>query len=141
MPRIPKREEELARPRERRGGDRPPVTKGVMKPLNVEQFVPDEDWHPIARMVWDGALSSGQADYYQNSDLAILYSICDDLSLYKKSGRRSSMMFSALMASMNVLLLTEGDRRKVRIELGEEPEKKAELHVLGKSQYKDVASA
>lgn len=115
---IPNRSEDLARPRERNGGERQAtaaITQGEMR----ETIVPNapRDWHPIARRVWDAAKTSGQADFYQNSDWAYLYTVCDDLSEYKKAGKRSSMMAQVVYSALSTLLLTEGDRRRARIEL------------------------
>lgn len=118
---VPNRESDLARPRERKGGDQQSVTKGVLR----ETVIPhaDKDWHPIARKLWDGVKTSGQVDFYQNSDWAMLYSLCDDLSHYKKSGKRSGQMLQTIYSAFERLLITEGDRRRVRIELHEpEPE-------------------
>ncbi|WP_028472115.1 hypothetical protein [Nocardioides alkalitolerans] len=131
---IPQREDALARPRARKGSDQQAVTKGELRPVAVPE--PDEDWHPIARMVWDGMVSSGQADFFQNSDWAFAWSTCEELSLYKspkinrETGeeyhKRSPEMLKALLASLTSLLVTEGDRRRVRIELtSPEPDENA----------------
>jgi hypothetical protein len=118
---VPNRESDLARPRERKGKDQVPVTKGLSRPTRVPQA--DSEWHPIARMLWDALKKSGQADFYEQSDWAYAYSLCDDLSMYKKSGRRSSQMAQVIYSAMTNLLVTEADRRRVRIELHEpEPE-------------------
>ncbi|MEV1109947.1 hypothetical protein AB0I95_14990 [Micromonospora sp. NPDC049751] len=120
---IPNREEDLARPRERKGGDVQEVTKGTALPTKVPHA--DSDWHPIARKLWDAVKVSGQTTYYQQSDWAYLYSLCDDLSHYKKSFKRSSQMAQVIYAALGNLLVTEGDRRRARIELSEpEPEVK-----------------
>ncbi|TCC19954.1 hypothetical protein [Kribbella sindirgiensis] len=131
---VPNRESDLARPRERKGGDQQSVTKGVLR----ETVVPhaDKDWHPIARKLWDGVKTSGQVDFYQNSDWAMLYSLCDDLSHYKKSGKRSGQMLQTIYSAFERLLITEGDRRRVRIELHEpEPETQA-ASVTAIDEYK-----
>lgn len=78
---------------------------------------PDPDWHPIARMIWDAALSSGQRIYYESSDWAVIYTLCDDVSYYKSQERRSGQMLASINAMMTSLLFTEGDRRRVNIEL------------------------
>lgn len=114
---IPNRESDLARPRERKGKDQVPVTKGQSLPTRVPHA--DAEWHPIARMLWDSLKKSGQASFYQQSDWAYAYSLCDDLSNYKNSGRRSSQMAQVIYSAMTNLLVTEGDRRRVRIELHE----------------------
>ena len=137
MPTIPKPEHELARPRARKGKDQQATLVGVRK--SVTWNVPaDEDWHPIAIQIYESARSSGQADYWQDSDWAVFYSICEDISYYKqdktsvyvdkKSGEvkeyekpRSGQMLASIMGSLTTLLLTEGDRRKVRMELQEPP--------------------
>lgn len=114
---VPRRESDLARPRERKGKDQAPVTRGEMRPVTVPRA--DADWHPIAKMLYEGLKKSGQADFYQQSDWAYAYSICEDLSLYKKSGRRSAQLAQVIYSAMNNLLVTEADRRRVRIELHE----------------------
>jgi hypothetical protein len=114
---VPNRESDLARPRERKGKEQVPVTKGELRPVSIPRA--DNDWHPIARMLWDSLKKSGQADFYQQSDWAFAYSICEDLSLYKKSGRRSAQLAQVIYSAMTNLLVTEADRRRVRIELHE----------------------
>jgi hypothetical protein len=130
MPPRPKREAELARPRSRKGGDIKPVTKGVMRPVKIPNA--SREWHPIALRFWNSLKESGQADFFQASDWAFAWSLCDDLSYYKKPlvnrdgeeyHKRSPEMLKAIYAGMERLLVTEGDRRKARIELHEpEPE-------------------
>lgn len=83
----------------------------------VRWYHPDPDWDPIATQLYKAARKSGQAVYYQQSDIALLYSLCDDLSDYKRSGRRSAQMAAAVYSALTGLLLSEGDRRRVRIEL------------------------
>jgi len=114
---VPNRESDLARPRERRGKNEMSVTKGELRDVTIPHA--DKDWHPIARKLWDSLKTSGQADFYQNSDWLFAYAIIDDLSVYKKSGRRSSQMAQVIYAALGRLLVTEADRRAVRIELHE----------------------
>ncbi|WJN62623.1 terminase small subunit [Streptomyces phage phiScoe10] len=114
---VPNRESDLARPRERKGSDVQPVTRGEMKPVKIPNA--DRDWHPIARRLWEGMKTSGQVDFWQNSDYALAYSLCEDLSYYKKSGKRSGQMLQTIYSAFERLLVAEGDRRRVRIELHE----------------------
>ena len=137
---IPNRDDQNARPRARRGGDNAKVTRGIAREVDWSGFLPDPAWHPTARQIWDSARTSGQEDYYQNSDIAMLFFICQETSEYCKSGKKSAMMFQAITSAMTSLLLTEGDRRKVRIELGEKPAERPNLVSIGKEQYKDAAS-
>lgn len=154
MPTIPMREDQLARQRSRKGGDQQAVKRGVARP--VGQVEPDPEWHPVARMLWDGALTSGQSDFYQNSDYAVLYFLCGQLDSFARtkgylaqrktpSGevvigedgepveyfvppRLNAQLLSVMEKMMGNLLLTEGDRRRVRVELTE-PEGQSEAEV------------
>lgn len=116
MATIPRREDTLARPRYRKGGNRPPVTHGQAMPATIPPA--DPDWHPIALRLYESIGESGQSCYFQSTDWAVAYMLCEEVSAYKNTpGKRSSMMLSSILSGMNNLLLTEGDRRKARIEL------------------------
>lgn len=109
---IPKRSE--ARRRRNK-----PVNK-VKSAKGAEEFkIPGEDrsWHPIAKKLWRYTRRSGQVRFYEPSDWAVLYSLCDDISYYKKANKRSGQMLASIMSALSSLLLTEGDRRRVQIEL------------------------
>jgi hypothetical protein len=130
---VPNRESDLARPRERKGKEQVAVTKGLSRPVRIPQA--DKDWHPIAKMLWDSLKKSGQSDFYEQSDWAFAYSLCEDLSLYKKPSvnrdgeeyfKRSGQMLQTIYSAMERLLVTEGDRRRVRIEL-HDPEPETDL--------------
>ncbi|AFU61987.1 hypothetical protein SEA_BROPLEASE_5 [Streptomyces phage BroPlease] len=131
---VPNREEDLARPRSRKGTDQQPVTKGEMRPVKIPNA--DRDWHPIARRLWDSLKTSGQSDFYQNSDWAFAYSLCEDLSHYKKSGKRSGQMLQTIYSAFERLLVAEGDRRRVRIELNEPEDEQDSAAVLAIADYK-----
>lgn len=118
---TPNRSEDLARPRERKGGNAQSITTGELREVSIPHKA--VDWHPIAVKMWDGLKTSGQADFFQNSDWAFAYSLMDDLSYYKKSGKRSGQMLQSIYTALERLLVTEADRRRVRIELSApEPE-------------------
>ncbi|MFE4451431.1 hypothetical protein [Streptomyces sp. NPDC056796] len=131
---MPNRSEDLARPRERKGSDVQAVTKGLMREVKVPNG--DRNWHPIAKRLWDSLKSSGQADFYQNSDWAFAYSLCEDLSYYKKSGKRSGQMLQTIYSAFERLLVAEGDRRRVRIELTEPVPEQDTAAVLAIADYK-----
>ncbi|MEU8327320.1 hypothetical protein [Micromonospora sp. NPDC048839] len=131
---VPNREDDLARPRERKGGDVQAVTRGELRPVVVPRA--DANWHPIARMLWDSLKKSGQADFYQQSDWAFAFSLCEDLSVYKKSGKRSGQMLQTIYSAMTNLLVTEADRRRVRIELHEAEEEETPASVAVMDDYR-----
>jgi len=143
---IPNADADLARKRTRKGGDVKPLTIGTRRPTRIPRV--DPQWHPIAKNLFNAVKRSGQSDFYQDSDWWLLYSLCEDLSVYKTPrheeddgtvwyGRRSGQMLQTIMSSMERLLITEGDRRRVRIELQEPVVPKPTLTLVGKGIYED----
>lgn len=117
MPAPKMRESELARPRSRKGtAHSEPVTRAEAKPpLTIE---PDPEWHPTVALIWEAGLSSGQADFYESSDLAVLHLTCTGIDHWlSQGGRRSPELLRVLMQNLSGLMFTESDRRKARIEL------------------------
>ncbi len=115
--------------RRRRNKPSEPVTQAAAGQVTVPD--PDESWHPTARRLFDGACLSGQTVFYQQSDWETLYLLCDSISrefhpqpIVTREGDVIEVVLSpkasSLMAwskMMSALLLTEGDRRRVRLEL------------------------
>jgi len=143
---IPQPDDTLARKRTRKGGDVKPLTVGERRPTRIPRA--DPQWHPIAKQLFNAVKRSGQSDFYQDSDWWLLYSLCEDLSVYKTPrheeedgtvwyGRRSGQMLQTIMSSMERLLITEGDRRRVRIELQEPVTPKPTLTLVGLDLYRD----
>lgn len=140
---VPNRSEDLARPRERKGADQQSVKTGEMRPVTIPRA--DPEWHPIARKMWDSLKTSGQADFFQNSDWAFAYSLMDDLSMYKKPfvskdgveyHKRSGQMLQVIMTSLERLLVTEADRRRARIELSAPEEESETASVIALADYR-----
>ncbi|WP_201790394.1 hypothetical protein [Prescottella equi] len=77
----------------------------------------DPRWHPIAAALWEALGESGQAQFYEPSDWAFAFSLMDDLSYYKSAERRSGQMLQSIYSAFERLLVTEGDRRRARVEL------------------------
>ncbi|WP_107053160.1 hypothetical protein OH769_11590 [[Kitasatospora] papulosa] len=59
---APAREDDLARPCERKGGDVQSVTRGAARPTKVPHS--DRSWHPIARRLWDSLKADLGADAF-----------------------------------------------------------------------------
>jgi len=133
---IPERESNLARPRERQGSDEQAAKRGQLQPIAID-WQPDENWHPFTRQVWESASASGMADFYQDTDYAELWFICQELDRYSKRQyvnsrtgeleyKQSPEMVKALLTGLSNLGFTEGDRRRIRVELdAPEPEAKS----------------
>ncbi|MGI5274861.1 hypothetical protein ACQEUU_37410 [Nonomuraea sp. CA-218870] len=84
-------------------------------PLDAEE--PDESWHPIAQRWFRSLGASGQRVFYEASDWATARYIAEAMSRNLEAGRFSAQLFAAVMSGMSSLLTTEGDRRRMRIEL------------------------
>ena len=140
---IPNRESDLARPRERKGSDVQSVTKGTLKPVTIPEA--DENWHPIAKRMWDSLATSGQADFYQDSDWATAYMLMDNLSIYSQPRvdrdgieyhKRSPEMFKAILSGLASLMVTEGDRRRLRLELSAPDDGEGDAALYAIEDYK-----
>lgn len=139
---VPQHSEDLARDRSRKGGEVTPITPGVLRPVEIP--APNREWHPIALMLWESLALSGQSDFYQQSDWAFAYSLCDDLDHYKrpftaKDGteyhKRSGQMLQTIYSAMSSLLVTEADRRRVHIELAAPEDESENASVTAIADY------
>lgn len=64
----------------RRNADYTPVTKGEAGKHTAAPFEPNESWHPIAMMTWESLENSGQSAFYEESDWATAYFLCEAMS-------------------------------------------------------------
>lgn len=93
---------------------------------------PDAHWHPVARAWFDSLAESGQAIFYEPSDWAVAYLIAESMSrdlspqvvgttekgeILKDTIPLKGASLSAYLRAMAVLGVTEGDRRRMAIEL------------------------
>jgi hypothetical protein len=104
MPARRRRDENLAKPRAKSRSQ--PTDHAEAKP--VEILDPDPDWHPIALQLWNAILSSGQAVFYEQSDLAYAYFLVE---------QASGHFLGQLDVALRGLMLTEGHRRQLRVQL------------------------
>lgn len=75
--------------------------------------------HPMARDWYESLAESGQAMYYEPSDwqFARFVAVYMDEQLKATGGKLSSMMLASITSAMSNLLVTEGDRRRMRLEI------------------------
>lgn len=156
---VPNRDDDLARDRSRKGGESQAATRGVLR--EVGEHSPNLDWHPIALNAWRSLETSGMADFYQDSDWAYAYFVLDELSSYltpgidraatekatKEAGepvtiryperKLSGMSFTAIISAMTSLGMTEGDRRRMRVEL-EAPREEHDAQLIAIDGYKSA---
>jgi hypothetical protein len=110
---VPKREDQ----RRRTNQDEGPVTKSRAAPARKRVPAADKDWHPLAKKWYQALARSGQAAFFEPSDWAEAQVWAEVLSQQLYSEKLSAMMLAAWGAASARLLVTEGDRRRVRIEL------------------------
>ena len=112
----------------------------------------DDDWHPIAKQMWQAQIKSGQVLWMEPSDWAILYTLCESLSrdmkpqvigINEDTGEPTFAKIPLKGASLNAylkafasLLMTEGDRRRLRIEL--ERQKRLDAAAEGEGKVVDI---
>lgn len=131
---VPNRPEDQSRARDANRGDRLPISKGILRPVN-DVWAPDENWIPMVQELYLSAAESGQSDFYQKSDWMLWYSLCEDLNYYKKMGKRSGQMLQTIYAAMTELLVSEGARRKARVILSEPEPEGEDAAVLAIAEY------
>ena len=123
----PKRSSERRRRNKESKADKLEVA-GTVKPLD-----PDEEWHPIARQWFESLLESGQREFYEPSDWSLAYLIAESISrdlkpqvigIHEETGeiKRATIpmkgaSLSAYLKAMTALMVSEGDRRRARLEL------------------------
>lgn len=122
---VPKRDSQ----RRRRNKPETP-TEQVAGAEQVDRPAPGEGWHPIARALWNSLGASGQATFYEPTDWSAAYLLCESMSreLHPQPvvvGDEVRMLelppkaasLAAWRQMMAALLVAEGDRRRVRVEL------------------------
>lgn len=118
---------------------------------DVEIPVADEAWHPIARQVYDAQVRSGQVIWMEPSDWAMLYLLCESISrdlnpqvvgiteegeVVKESIPLKGASLSSYLKAFEALLMAEGGRRRLRIEL--ERQKRLDEAASGDGKVVDI---
>jgi hypothetical protein len=88
------------------------VATDVHCPVKVDPL-----WHPIAKDWFRSLAKSGQATLYEPSDWQTARYVAEAMSRNLAIGRFSAVLFASVLSGMSSLLVTEGDRRRLNIEL------------------------
>jgi hypothetical protein len=103
---------------QRRRANKPdtPVVTGTAGP---RPRIPaaDRNWHPIARGMFESLGKSGQSSFFEASDWQSARLAAEATSRLLKAERISAQLLAAVDAMWARLLMTEADRRRLRIEL------------------------
>jgi hypothetical protein len=82
--------------------------------------------HPLVVDLYESLKDSGQSKYYEPSDWAHARIVCHFLDRQIKTSKPSGQMLAVLHSMMTDLLISEGARRRVRLEI-EREQKKAQV--------------
>jgi len=116
---VPKRSDQ----RVRRNKD---VVELDVVEVEGEVEVPDlglDDPHPLVVDLYESPTHSGQARFYEPSDWQAARLLCHFLNQQVKTSRPSGQLLAVLHSMMTDLLLSEGARRRVRLEIEREKAK------------------
>lgn len=125
---VPKRSDQ----RRRRNKPEVPIDKAAGA-SEVEVPAANSKWHPVAKRWYESLAESGQSAFYQPSDWATAYLVAESMSRDLKpqfvavnevTGEEivkalplKGASLSAYLKAFGTLLVTEGDRRRARVEL------------------------
>jgi hypothetical protein len=156
---IPKRTELRRRTNAPKTGEE---TTKVAAGADPEPMEPDEDWHPVAINWYLGLADSGQHVFYEQSDWDTAYIVAENISRLLKpvfvgmeqrynastdnlevkarfvSQPMKGADLSALLKAMGDLLVTEGARRRMRLELQRDIDPAEHVQTPGEAQVYDI---
>ncbi|MGW5532075.1 phage terminase small subunit, partial [Streptomyces xanthochromogenes] len=79
---------------------------------------PEEYWHPLATAWYESLQRSGQAAFYQASDIAFAYFMAEVITRYLGAGlKMSGRLLDVILKGCTLLLATEASRRIAQMEL------------------------
>lgn len=125
---VPKRSDQRRRTNE----PERPITKAPASAGHATAPEADDGWHPVASAWYKSLAKSGQSTFYEPSDWATAFLIAESMSrdlsdqfvgftdsgeTLKESIPLKGASLSAYLKAMGNLLVTEGDRRRLAIEL------------------------
>ena len=115
---VPKRSEQ----RRRRNKTDMPVEITPAPPTTPDAPTSSPDWHSIAREWFDSLARSGQAAWYQASDWAQARLVAEMMDRLCQAEKPNAQLFASVLAGASSLLTTEGERRRLRLELARGPQ-------------------
>jgi hypothetical protein len=109
---VPKRSDQ------RRRRNKPEVEAEKVKTSGaVRRPAASKNWHPIARGWYESLGRSAQSRFYEPSDWHSARLVADIMSRISQGDGVSSAEVAAMSKLMSELLVTEGSRRRVRLEI------------------------
>lgn len=110
---APKRSEERRRQNK---PDVPTAKVSVSGPVTIPSA--DPKWHKLAKRLYQSLRLSGQARFYEPSDWAAAYVVCENLSRDLGGDEPiNAASLASYLKAFGSLGVTEGDRRRIGIEV------------------------
>lgn len=137
---VPKRSES----RQRRNEPAIEVKRGASG-MSEDYKPPQKNshWSNLAKKLWDELRKSGQTRFYEPSDWAVAYLLCETVTEFQRSKMKNGQMLASIQSLMSDLLMTEGARRRVGIELdrksADEVERDENVVVMAKWREKALS--
>lgn len=141
---------------ERRRNNKPDIPTKTLKTFGrVAVPAASKDWHEVAKRLYLSLRHSGQSQFYEPSDWAAAYLLCESLSrdlepqiveVVVVEGERKAMRatvplkgasIAAYLKGFAALGVSEGDRRRIGIEI-ERQERPALASVSAMDEYRDA---
>ena len=123
---IPKRSDQRIR------RNRPDVPVEKVTALGVVR-APDElgfdDPHPLTQEMWESLHGSAQSRFFEKSDWTHAKTVLHFMDMQLKSSRPGAQMLQTLFSELGNLLVSEGSRRKLRLEIDRADATEAQIDV------------
>lgn len=133
---VPKRSDQ----RRRRNADsKPDVVQPSGDVVKAPPLRGAKDMHPVAVQWYRSLAKSGQAQFYEPSDWAQANLIAIAIDSFCQ--KPSAMMLSSVLSGASSLLATEGDRRRMRVELAQVEDDSDAAAVAVLDDYRDALGA
>jgi hypothetical protein len=129
---IPKRSELRRRTNVVEGLQRVPGAKVVRVPAAVK------GWHPIALAWYRSLAKSGQSAFYEPSDWQTARLLADQMSRLLLSDEPNAALLRAILDASRDLMTTEGQRRRLRLELVRDQEQGDPLAVAAAADVDNI---
>ena len=119
---IPERSEHRLRTNQDEGPIETVPVIGTVKPPKLGDISYAGETHPLVEDMWNSMIESAQSKFFEPSDWQYarltLFALNQELIASRHAGKpMGSMKLAALNQMMTSLLMTEGERRRVRIEI------------------------
>lgn len=95
-----------------------PVTKAPAGPVVIPELTGEHT--DLGRRFYESLKLSGQSAFYEASDWCAAEIVVGAIDAW--ATKPSAVMLQTIQSGMSLLLATEGDRRRVRLELEREPQ-------------------